>query len=153
MPTAVSSPTTGTTTNNYLFTGEQLDPNSNLYYLRARYYDPEVGRFNSRDPFAGSLSDPVSLHKYLYAQNNPVFYVDPTGELVDIKETAIVSAIINIIASIAIDIGVNKKKFGLDVLINAGIAGIIGGLTGGAGAAAGNAITVRIVASEQPVPY
>jgi len=50
-----------------LYTGEQFNATTGLYYLRARYYDPGTGRFNRLDPFAGSTSDPVSLHKYLYA--------------------------------------------------------------------------------------
>lgn len=69
----------GSTVNNYLFTGEQFDPNVGFYYLRARYYNPNSGRFISTDPFAGSPYDPMSLHKYLYAHANPVNNVDPTG--------------------------------------------------------------------------
>jgi RHS repeat-associated protein len=71
--------TTGTTTNNYRFTGEQLDPNLGFYYLRARYMSPQQGRFVGMDSFMGSDSDPVSLHKFLYASANPIMYVDPTG--------------------------------------------------------------------------
>jgi hypothetical protein len=50
-----------------------------LYYLRARYYDPGVGRFLSRDSFAGDESNPLSLHKYLYTHANPVNLTDPSG--------------------------------------------------------------------------
>ncbi len=56
----------------FLFTGEQRDADSGLYYLRARYYDPEIGRFLSRDPARGG-------HPYGYVANNPVRYVDPSG--------------------------------------------------------------------------
>jgi len=63
-----------------LYTGEQFNATTGQYYLRARYYDPPTGRFNRLDPFAGSTSDPVSLHKYLYAGANPVMYSDPSGE-------------------------------------------------------------------------
>jgi RHS repeat-associated protein len=44
----------------FLFTGEQRDPSTNLYYLRARYYDPATGRFLTRDPFPGLAFDPIS---------------------------------------------------------------------------------------------
>ena len=44
---------TGTTTNNYLYRGEQYDSDLGLYYLRARYYNPNTGRFMSRDPEDG----------------------------------------------------------------------------------------------------
>ncbi|HXB62439.1 MAG TPA: RHS repeat-associated core domain-containing protein [Acidobacteriaceae bacterium] len=70
---------TGTTPNNYLYRGEQFDPNLELYYLRARYYNPATGRFLSRDPEAGKPADPKSLHKYLYASGDPVNRIDPSG--------------------------------------------------------------------------
>lgn len=65
--------------NNYLFTGEQYDRDLSLYFLRARYYNPENGRFHTSDPFEGFRNDPTSLHKYLYAHGNPVSYTDPSG--------------------------------------------------------------------------
>lgn len=71
--------TTGTTVNPYLYAGEQYDQTTRLYYLRARYMDPSGGRFVSMDRYAGSIFDPVSLHKYLYGNANPVMYRDPTG--------------------------------------------------------------------------
>jgi RHS repeat-associated protein len=69
----------GTTPNNYLYRGEQYDPDLGLYYLRARYYNPATGRFMSRDPLDGNQLDPKSLHKYLYANGDPINRVDPTG--------------------------------------------------------------------------
>src|ERR1035437_1520267 len=62
---------TGTTPNNYLYRGDQLDKDLGLYYLRARYYNPQTGRFLSRDPEDGNSNDPASLHKYLYANGDP----------------------------------------------------------------------------------
>jgi RHS repeat-associated protein len=70
---------TGSTPNNYLYRGEQYDPNLNLYYLRSRYYSPQDGRFMSRDPEDGNALDPRTLHKYLYAGGDPVNRLDPTG--------------------------------------------------------------------------
>jgi RHS repeat-associated protein len=72
---------TGLTVNEYLYTGEQYDPNVGFYYLRARYYAQDVGRFTSRDPVAGIIFDPCSLHKYVYAGNDPVNKVDPSGQM------------------------------------------------------------------------
>ncbi|MCQ4167745.1 RHS repeat-associated core domain-containing protein, partial [Tahibacter harae] len=63
----------------YQYTGEQFDPNLGLYYLRARYVDPGNGRFTQHDTFAGFSGDPVTLHKYAYANNNPSMLVDPSG--------------------------------------------------------------------------
>jgi RHS repeat-associated protein len=69
----------GTTTNNYLFAGEQLEPALGLYNLRARNYDSSVGRFVSADPFRGEPADPRTLHPYVYAHADPVNQTDPTG--------------------------------------------------------------------------
>ena len=70
---------TGTTENDYMYTGEQYNESTGLYYLRARYMNPKTGTFISMDTYAGSLDNPVSLHKYLYANANPVKYTDPSG--------------------------------------------------------------------------
>jgi len=70
---------TGTTANDYLFTGEQFDAALNNYYLRARYYDPASGRFTQMDTFPGVENDPVTLHKYLYANIDPINNSDPSG--------------------------------------------------------------------------
>jgi RHS repeat-associated protein len=70
---------TGTTENNYLYTGEQYDPNAGFYYLRARYMNPQVGRFVTTDPFEGRSFEPATLHRYLYTANNPVNMIDPSG--------------------------------------------------------------------------
>ncbi|MGF1674223.1 MAG: RHS repeat-associated core domain-containing protein [Rivularia sp. (in: cyanobacteria)] len=71
---------TGTTENDYLYQGEQFDSNLDLQYLRARYYDPNTGRFVSVDPVEGSLEQPMSRHRYIYGNDNPVTYIDPSGE-------------------------------------------------------------------------
>lgn len=70
---------TGTTENSYLFTGEQFDVSLDQYYLRARYYNQRIGRFTQMDTWMGNNHDPVTLHKYLYANTDPVMYIDPTG--------------------------------------------------------------------------
>ena len=70
---------TGTTANNYLFSGEPLDSAVGLYYLRARYYRPATGRFWTADPFGGTTHDPLTLSKYVYTRNNPANRIDPTG--------------------------------------------------------------------------
>ena len=69
----------GNTKNDFLFAGEQFDPVTGLYYLRARYMDTNSGRFISMDNYEGSIDDPVSLHKYLYTNSDPINNVDPSG--------------------------------------------------------------------------
>lgn len=61
--------------NPYLFTGRRFDVMSNLYFYRARYYDPKLGRFLSPD-HAASLYD---VNYYIYVFNNPINFNDPLG--------------------------------------------------------------------------
>jgi RHS repeat-associated protein len=92
---------TGTTPNNYLYRGEQYDPDLGLYYLRARYYNPVTGRFMSRDPEDGVDTDPATLHKYLYAGGDPINHLDPSGRAVTV-ETALVLGTISLSAVAAL---------------------------------------------------
>ena len=70
---------TGTTNNEFLYTGQQYDYETGLYYLRARYMDPRNGRFISRDFYDGNVFEPGTLHKYAYVSNDPVNNYDPQG--------------------------------------------------------------------------
>ena len=70
---------TGTTDNEFLFQGERKDPETGLYYLRARYMDPAIGRFTTMDGYEGDNQEPKSSHKYLFTQNNPLNKLDPSG--------------------------------------------------------------------------
>ncbi|KAB2839254.1 MAG: RHS repeat-associated core domain-containing protein [Burkholderiales bacterium] len=71
---------TGTTANPYKFQGEWQEENTGLVYLRARWYDPGVGRFLSRDPAEGDSFLPLSEHRYIYAGDDPANMVDPSGQ-------------------------------------------------------------------------
>jgi len=73
------TPTSGWTPNNYLYAGEQYDVDLGFYYLRARYLNPNTGRFWTMDSFEGEEDEPLSLHKYLYAHGDPVNNIDPSG--------------------------------------------------------------------------
>ncbi len=80
---------TGTTPNNYLFAGEQFDPDLNLYYNRARYLNVSTGRFWSMDSFEGALSDPLSLHKYVYCFGDGPDCIDRSGHDGDLASAAL----------------------------------------------------------------
>ncbi len=67
--------------NTFGYIGEMWDQESELLYLRARYYEPETGRFLSRDSYEGNLQNPLSRHLYAYVGNNPVNFVDPSGNV------------------------------------------------------------------------
>ena len=63
------------------YAGEFLDLETGLYYLRARFYDPYIGRFTTEDSYWGEDENPLSLNLYTYCANDPVRYVDPSGHV------------------------------------------------------------------------
>ena len=70
----------GESDNPFLYCGEYFDAETQSYYLRARYYNPAIGRFTQQDAWAFmDTGDPLSLNLYTYCFNNPVMYVDPSG--------------------------------------------------------------------------
>lgn len=69
----------GTTPNVFEYSGERYDSSIGLYDLRARYYDQATGRFWARDPVEGDPCSPLSNNPYIYAADDAVDAVDPTG--------------------------------------------------------------------------
>jgi len=92
---------TGVTPNNYLFNGQQFDPDLGLYFKRARYYNQDRGRFMTMDPMAGQLRNPQTLHKYLFGHADPVNNMDPCGTTAIAIEYPLTLRIV-LIASLAI---------------------------------------------------
>ena len=65
--------------NPYRYCGEYYDKETEEVYLRARYYEPGVGRFITRDTYTGESNEPLSLHLYTYCENDGVNAWDPSG--------------------------------------------------------------------------
>ncbi|MBR2180972.1 MAG: RHS repeat-associated core domain-containing protein, partial [Oscillospiraceae bacterium] len=72
-----------TDTNPFRYSGEYYDAETGFIYLRARYYDPSIGRFTAEDPIRDGTN------WYVYCYNNPVKYVDPTGKIPTTEEAAL----------------------------------------------------------------
>ncbi len=82
---------TGVLDNTYTFTGRDWENESGLYQYRTRYYDPNYGMFITKDKYPSNLFNPLTFNLYAYCQNNPLNYLDPTGEFV-ITTLAVVGA-------------------------------------------------------------
>ena len=65
--------------NPYRYCGEYYDKETEEVYLRARYYQPSVGRFITRDTYTGESDEPLSLHLYTYCANDGVNKCDADG--------------------------------------------------------------------------
>jgi RHS repeat-associated protein len=132
----------GSSFNRFGFTGHEKDEETGLYYAKARYYDPDTGRFLNQDPFEGLIDTPPSLHKYLYAYGNPTSYVDPDGKIVWFAVIAYVAysggtAAVDTAVEAGIDAGVSaatgqQSEFnaGESFAINFGINLVTGGTAG-----------------------
>lgn len=64
---------------NYGFASHENDSETGLVYMKARYYDPLVGRFYSTDPLNFQESKVISFNSYVYAGNNSLMFLDPDG--------------------------------------------------------------------------
>ncbi|MFH0860886.1 MAG: RHS repeat-associated core domain-containing protein [Candidatus Altiarchaeota archaeon] len=65
--------------NKYLYTDQEYDIESGLYYYGARYYNPTIKRFTQPDTIIQDPYDPQTLNRYSYVRNNPLKYTDPSG--------------------------------------------------------------------------
>ncbi len=79
MPFGAVRTHTGTSVTNYKYTGQELDPESGLYFYKSRYYDNVLGRFIMPDSIYPNLNIPQELNGYTYCGNNPMMYIDPSG--------------------------------------------------------------------------
>lgn len=65
--------------NEICYTGGIYDESTGLYYLNARYYAPQDGRFLSQDTYRGEAGEYATWNLYAYCANNPMGYVEPSG--------------------------------------------------------------------------
>lgn len=129
--------------NPFRYNKEYLDLESNLYYLRSRYYSPQLMSFISSDSI-------IIFNHYAYANGNPIMHVDPSGHLsAGAIAGIVVAAVVVVVASIIAAI----FTFGVSAIAEAvgavagGIGGTVGGLIGGAEGATAGAATAAAVAS------
>ncbi len=73
----------GTTTTDYLFTGQRQEAEIGLYYYVARWYDPAIGRFVQADSVVPDPGSALGYDRYGYVNNSPIIHNDPTGHWLD----------------------------------------------------------------------
>ena len=79
--------TSGTTPTTYRYTGQRWEAGLGLYFYRARWYDPALGRFTQPD-LVVKTENPQSLNRFSYVLNNPLKYSDPSGNQATVQDTA-----------------------------------------------------------------
>jgi len=133
-PLALALPGTG---NDMLYTGREYDRETGLYYYRARYYDPEIGRFISEDP----LEFKAGVNFYTYVGNNPVnandpmglvgIFGGPSGSLGTVPGANVSASALGILGTENNQIAVASSISGKGTIFAAGLAGPGRGFTGG----------------------
>lgn len=135
----------GATANAYRYGGEQQEPVTGYYYLRARYDDPATGRFLTTDTELGNPFTPMSMHPYLYGDANPVDNLDPSGrfDLTDITFTNSLYA--SLATGLAVTVGTRATGIARDwqtaLLYGAAATTVVG--IGGFAAASYSAVAVE----------
>jgi RHS repeat-associated protein len=114
---------TGALPSGHAFTGRELDQETGLYYYRARYYDPETGRFLQEDPRGISSGD---TNFYTYVYGDPVNLVDPDGEIPAILVGIVVGAGLDL----AFQLIQNGGRFDCVDWVQVGISGALGAVGG-----------------------
>jgi RHS repeat-associated protein len=112
----------------YLYNGKEKDA-IDLYYYGARYYDPQIGRFITRDVKVMNPRDPQGLNKYSYCRNNPLVFIDPDGRIerkftMDISRQSYSTYYLSYLflgdtPQLSILTQVEKKKNNIEVIITA----------------------------------
>ncbi len=126
--------------NPFRYRSYYFDTETGLYYLKARYYDPEVGRFISPDEISYFDPDNVNgLNLYAYCNNNPVMYCDPEGHslLAALLIGALIGVAIGFAGTALVDYSDDGQIFNGSIsaegyLLNTAVGGLIGALIGGA---------------------
>lgn len=140
----------GSSPNPQRFTGRDFDTETGLYYYRARYYDPELGRFLAEDPLGFDGGEP---NLYGYVGNNPLRFNDPTGEIANLAAAGIGAGVGGILGGATAFIRTGNLRAAAAGALGGALGGGLAGLTFGAslagGAVAGTGLTVARTALTQ----
>ena len=82
------------------YNGEYYNAATGMVYLRARFYEPAMNRFSQKDIIRGSITAPNSLNRYTYVQNDPVNFIDPSGQSLKSAWNMVKSSVTNTVKNI-----------------------------------------------------
>ena len=127
---------TGTSETPFLYCGQDgvMKDVNGLYYMRARYYAPEIKRFLNVDPKKGSLLDSKALNNYGYVSGNPISNIDPEGMILWWLAAALVGAVVGVASTFVSDVVANiatggKAGFGsLETYVGSAVGGAVEGV-------------------------
>ena len=122
-----NSATATTPDAHHKFTGQELDDSTGLYFYGARYYDPVLARFTQADTVIPNHTNPQSLNRYSYVDNNPLNYTDPTGHF-KLRNFLRAAGKIGVVVGAVVAIGICPE-------CAAFVAPLVGAVAGGALAA------------------
>lgn len=99
----------GEATSGFGYNGEYYNAATDMIYLRARFYEPEMNRFSQKDILRGSILQPGSLNRYAYVQNDSVNFVDSSGESLKTLRDSARSLIRNVAVTATAAVAVAKN--------------------------------------------
>ena len=139
-------------TSGFGYNGEYYNAATGMIYLRARFYEPEMNRFGQKDTLRGSIADGISLNRYLYCWNDPIDYIDPSGQLGILGAAGLIGAIAGGVTgavSAVLDAHKTGQKVTVRNVLKGTAIGVASGMTAGVTAAATFASTgsVKIAAT------
>ena len=82
------------------YNGEYYNAATGMVYLRARFYEPAMNRFSQKDIVRGSITAPNSLNRYTYVQNDPINFIDPSGQSLKSAWNMVKSSVTNTVKNI-----------------------------------------------------
>ena len=119
--------------NPYRFKGYYYDEETGMYYLKSRYYQPEICRFisaDNEDVLIDTHVDLANKNLYLYCDNNPILKADEEGQIADWLVRAALGAAVNVAASFIIAQTMGQD-FGVEDVAATAVLGAVGGIFGG----------------------
>lgn len=106
----------------FTYTGREYDSEIEMYFYRARTYDPKNGRFLQQDPDPGRLENPVTTNnKYAYVGNNPIINKDPSGKIFGIDDLLFIA----IVAAIGAWDVAHSNEWGIDKIAEGAVRGAL----------------------------